>query len=58
MVLIEAHIGAAYSRVSTSGQQQDGMSLVTQNQAEIELANERGIQIPEEFVFSEQASGR
>ena len=57
MVSIEAHTGAAYSRVSTSGQLQDGTSIETQNQAEIELANERGIQIPEEYSFSEQASG-
>ena len=48
---------AIYARVSTPGQQEDGTSLDTQVEGCRQLAAERGLDVPQELVFSEQASG-
>ncbi len=50
-------IGLIYARVSTPGQREEGTSLDTQVEASLKLAQDRGIDIPSEFVLQEQASG-
>ena len=56
MDAIENRIGAAYVRAGIVDKGAS-RSLVVQTGDVITVANERGIQIPEEYVFSEQASG-
>ena len=46
-----------YCRVSTTGQAENGTSLESQRQACLDLASERGYEIPPEYVFMEDWSG-
>ena len=48
---------AIYCRVSTSGQAENGTSLESQRQACLNLASERGYEVPPEYVFMEDWSG-
>jgi DNA invertase Pin-like site-specific DNA recombinase len=46
-------IGLIYARVSTPRQGEEGTSLDTQVEASLKLAQDRGIDIPSEFVLQE-----
>lgn len=50
-------ITATYCRVSTKGQKEEGTSLESQREACLKLANERGYDVPEEYVFEEDWTG-
>jgi site-specific DNA recombinase len=49
--------GAIYARVSTEDQYDNGNSIPTQIEALLNRATERGVLIPEDYVFSEDFSG-
>lgn len=48
---------AIYARVSTPGQEREGTSLETQVKACLERAGELGLEVPPEYIVTEQASG-
>lgn len=48
---------AIYCRVSTPGQEQEGISLQTQKEKCLEKAGELGLEVPNNFLITEQASG-
>ena len=48
---------AIYCRVSTSGQPENGASLESQREAYLNLASERGYEVPSDYIFLEDWSG-
>ena len=48
---------AIYCRVSTSGQAENGTSLESQREACLNLASERGYEVPCDYIFMEDWSG-
>lgn len=53
----EGNIAATYARVSDDSQEKEGTSLETQTEAMLKRAQERGLVIPQEYIFREVFSG-